>query len=103
MPHGLGGLPKGTMPKHPVKMGRPKGALAATTKLAKDCIAFAAEGMGGGPGMLKWVKADPKNEYAFWTQIYTKLVPVQVGGDPNGVPLIHVIKRLVVDPLNPDS
>jgi hypothetical protein len=61
--------------------GRPKGALNKTTTMAKEAIALAAEGLGGTQRLIDWAKEDEKNEHSFWTQIYTKLLPLQVGGD----------------------
>lgn len=74
--------------------GRPKGSVNKTTALAKDAIAKAAEGLGGADRMIKWAKEDPANERAFWTTIYPKLVPVQVGGpdDAEGNPTEIVLK-----------
>ena len=63
--------------------GRPKGALNKTTKTCKEAIAFAAEGLGGAERLVAWAKEDEGNERAFWTQIYPKLLPLQVQGDPD--------------------
>ena len=63
--------------------GKPKGAIAKTTKQAKEAIALAAEGLGGAERLQAWAKEDPKNESAFWTTIYPKLLPLIVGGDPD--------------------
>ena len=71
--------PKGTNP--PAKgRGRPKGALNKTTAAAKDIIASVATELGGAERLLAWVKADPKNEAAYWTVIHPKLLPLQVNG-----------------------
>lgn len=61
--------------------GRPKGSPNKVNKAAKDAIADAAEALGGSSRLVDWVKEDPANERAFWTQIYPKLVPVTLGGD----------------------
>lgn len=63
--------------------GRPKGSLAKTTIVAKEAIAIAAEGLGGAKRLIAWAKEDAKNEAAFWTSIYPKLLPLQVTGDPD--------------------
>lgn len=63
--------------------GRPKGSPNKINKAAKVAIAEAAEALGGADRMVEWVKEDPANEKAFWTQIYPKLVPVTMGGDPD--------------------
>lgn len=51
------------------------------TRAAKDAIALAAEGLGGTERLIAWAGEDPKNEHAFWTQIYPKLLPLTVGGE----------------------
>ncbi len=61
--------------------GRPKGSTNKTTTTAKEAIALAAEGLGGTPRLIAWAKADEKNEAAFWTTIYPKLLPLQVNGE----------------------
>lgn len=64
--------------------GRPKGALNKTTKSVKEAIEFAADGLGGAQRLIEWAKEDPKNESAFWTAIYPKLLPLQVSGEGGG-------------------
>ena len=61
--------------------GRPKGAVNKTTAIAKEAIAYAAEGLGGADRIIAWAKEDAQNERAFWTQVYPKLLPLQVNGD----------------------
>jgi hypothetical protein len=70
--------------------GKPKGALNKTTRAAKEAIAFAAEGLGGGERLMAWCQEEPKNEAAFWTSIYPKLLPLTLAGD-NENPLIASI------------
>ena len=65
--------------------GKPKGALTKTTKLAKEAIALAAEGLGGTERLIAWAQEDPLNERAFWTSIYTKLLPLQVNDLRSGL------------------
>lgn len=62
--------------------GKPKGAVSKTTKTAKEAIALAAEGLGGADRLVAWAKEDPLNERVFWGNIYPKLLPLQVSGDP---------------------
>ncbi len=64
--------------------GKPKGALSKTTKMAKEAIALAAEGLGGAERLQSWAQEDPKNEAAFWTTIYPKLLPLQLSGEGGG-------------------
>ena len=74
--------------------GRQKGSLNKTTSVAKEAIELAAEGIGGVERMIEWVKEDPGNERIFWSQMYTKLLPVQAdvtsGGEKIDMPT-HII------------
>lgn len=79
--------------------GRQKGTPNKTTQIAKDAIAQAAEELGGADRLVAWAKEDPSNERAFWTNIYTKLLPLQVHGPgENGEHLFEKVIREVVDP-----
>jgi hypothetical protein len=64
--------------------GRKKGVPNKMTTAAKDAIAAAAEGLGGVDRLIQWAKEDPLNERAFWSSIYTKLIPVQLTGEGGG-------------------
>lgn len=77
----------------PVSPGRPKGVPNKTTQVAKDAIAQAAQALGGADRLVDWAKEDPKNEAAFWTTIYPKLLPLQVtGSDGAAIDMHHTIK-----------
>ena len=79
--------------------GRPKGSPNKTTAAAKAVIEEAASGLGGADRLLEWAKEDPKNEHAFWSSIYPKLLPLQVSGDAdNPLQVIHKIDRKIVNP-----
>ena len=58
------------------RAGRPKGSPNKVSAEAKDAIAQAAANLGGHERLVDWVKEDPKNEAAFWTTIYPKLIAV---------------------------
>jgi hypothetical protein len=60
--------------------GRPKGSINKAGKAAKDAIAAAAEQLGGEDRMVAWALENERNEAAFWTIIYPKLLPLQVYG-----------------------
>ena len=84
--------------------GRTKGTPNKVTALAKEAIAAAAEELGGADRIVAWAREAPENERAFWTTIYPKLVPVQVGGDPeNPLKMIHTIERRIVKAGNRDG
>ena len=80
----------GRKPGTPKTGGRLKGTPNKVTTLAKDAIAAAAERLGGIDRLVEWARADPANERVFWGTIYTKLLPLQVSGDPSA-PLISKI------------
>lgn len=74
------------------KQGRPKGALNKTTMAAKEAIAHAFEGLGGADRLTEWAKLDEKNESAFWTTIYPKLLPLQVNADAKVDTTVRIIE-----------
>lgn len=80
-----------------IKPGRPKGTPNKLGATAKEVIAQAATNIGGTLRLTEWIREDPANERAFWATIYPKLIPVQVGGDPDS-PLLHEIRRVIVRP-----
>lgn len=81
--------------------GRPKGSVNKTTAAAKAVIEEAAAGLGGADRLLEWAKEDAKNEHAFWSSIYPKLLPLQVSGDPdNPITHLHKIDRQIVNPFD---
>jgi len=83
--------------------GRKKGIPNKNTRLAKDAIAEAAEGLGGAKRLMEWAQEDPANERVFWGTIYPKLIPVTLAGDPNNPLRIEEIRRVVIDPANRDA
>jgi hypothetical protein len=65
--------------------GRPKGGLNVTTRNAKECIAEACRLLGDVQRLVEWAMEDPVNERIFWSQIWTRLIPVTVhGAGPRG-------------------
>ena len=62
----------------PAGAGRKAGSLNRQTVLAKSIIEQAAAELGGLQRLVEWVRADPKHEYAFWTSMFVRLLPVQV-------------------------
>lgn len=78
--------------------GRPKGSSNKTTTIAKEAIAIAADMLGGTERLVNWAKEDAKNEAAFWTTIYPKLLPLQVNGPGEGGEHIHKVVREIVRP-----
>jgi hypothetical protein len=73
--------------------GRQKGTPNKINAVAKDAIALAADELGGADRIVAWAKEDPLNERAFWTQIYPKLIPVQISGDEeNPLSFVHLVE-----------
>lgn len=85
---------KGTKPPNAGK-GRKKGVPNKVTSAAKEAIELAASGLGGAKRLQEWAQSDPLNERAFWTQIYTKLLPLQVT-DGDGKSIIPTSIALVI-------
>jgi hypothetical protein len=79
-------------------VGASKGVPNKLTTGAKEVIAQVAANIGGVARMTEWVRKSPENEKAFWTNIYTKLLPLQVAGDKdNPLSVIHRIERTIVE------
>jgi hypothetical protein len=58
-------------------MGRVRGIPNKVTRDAKEIIAEVAQKLGGVDRLHAWAQESPENERAFWTIIYTKLIPYQ--------------------------
>jgi hypothetical protein len=73
------GRGSGLIPIKPGEVrGSRKGIPNKMTTTVKDAIAAVADKLGGIEGLYKWVKKNKGNEYAFWTSIYPRLLPLQV-------------------------
>ena len=72
--------------------GRPAGSLNKTTMAAKEALTYAFEGLGGAQGLVEWAMRDEKNESAFWTTIYPKLLPLQVDAKVEGNIIVEIMK-----------
>ena len=58
--------------------GRKAGTLNKNTVTVKDTIAMAAERIGGVDRLVTWINESPENERLFWTQMYLRLLPLQI-------------------------
>jgi hypothetical protein len=76
--------------------GRVAGTPNKLTSTAKDTIAQCGALMEkNGKSLYEWVLKDEKNEYAFWTVIYPKLLPLQITGDEaNPVQVVKTIRLI---------
>ncbi len=82
------------MPRSP---GRPKGSVNKTTAVIKDAIAAVYERLQDKNGdekghghLLEWAEGNPTEFY----KLASKLIPIQVGGDPDN-PLTIVERRIL--------
>jgi len=73
--------------------GRRKGVPNKMTAAAKDAIAQAFNRLGGTDGLVSWAEANDDNRKAFYTQIWPKIIPLQVSGDDEGGPLRMVLEQ----------
>lgn len=81
-------------PKGQPKLGgRQKGTPNRVTTAAKDAIAQAFDRVGGVDGLVDWIEASDDNRKVFYSSIHPKLIPVQVGGDPDN-PLNVTVRRI---------
>ncbi len=55
---------------------------------------MAADRLGGADRLVIWAGEDAQNERVFWSQIYTKLLPLQVTGEGGGAIALAVFKGL---------
>lgn len=68
---------------------------AKLTKDARAIIQLAFEDIGGKERLVQWANASPQNLSAFYTQIWSKIIPKEVKAkvsDPNGEPLRMVVE-----------
>lgn len=69
-----------TPPRSP---GRPKGSPNKTTALLKDAILQAAEAAGNKDGMVGYLTRQAKENPAAFMTLLGKVLPMQIGGDPD--------------------
>jgi len=77
------------------KGGRKAGVPNKLTTAAKSAIETAAAGLGGATRLQAWALEDKKNEYAFWTVVYPKLLPLQVTDGEGGSIIPRVVQFLI--------
>ena len=78
--------------------GRKAGSPNKTTKAAKEAIHEAFEKMGGIKALCDWADKNDDNRKVFYSQIWPKIVPLQVGGDPDSPHTIEIVRRIVWAP-----
>jgi hypothetical protein len=67
--------------------GRPKGLSNKLTRTSKANIEKVFENLGGADGMTKWAKSSEKNKTIFYSEIYPRILPMDVAhsGEINAV------------------
>jgi hypothetical protein len=60
--------------------GRKKGSQNVHTRMVKWVIGEVARQIGGVDRLTAWVKESEQNEFAFWTMLYPRLLPLQIAG-----------------------
>lgn len=73
-------LPKDADGKIKAGPGRGKGTPNKITREAKEMIALAFEGLGGLKMLIETANSSDSMRMTFYTQLYAKLIPVQVAG-----------------------
>ena len=89
--------------------GRPKGTKNKFSTTVKEVIQTVANKLGERRGfedatgaLLDWVERDPRNEYAFWKDIWPKLIAIKVE-DSDDRPILHRIEKIIVSERNRDD
>lgn len=72
--------------------GRVKGVPNKTTALLKDAILTAAEQAGDKDGMVGYLKTQAKENPGPFMALLGKVLPMQIGGDPDSP--LHTITRI---------
>jgi hypothetical protein len=72
--------------------GRQKGTPNKTTKAAKEAIHECFERLGSVDGLHEWAQ-DNKKE--FYTVIWPKIIPLQVGGEEGNPIVTEIVQRIV--------
>ena len=93
------GRPKG----QPKTGGRKKGSPNKTTALLKEAILKAAEGAGGKDGLVGYLKTQAVKQPGPFMALLGKVLPLQIGNDGEEPLKITEIRRVIVDPKNPNG
>jgi hypothetical protein len=64
--------------------GRKAGGTNITTRCVREMILEAAAGLGGARRLIEWAMEDERNERLFWSQVWIRLLPLQVQGTGPG-------------------
>lgn len=73
--------------------GRKAGTPNKLSTTAKETIAQCAALLeANGKTLYRWVDKDETNERIFWSQIYPKLLPLQISGDKEAPLTIKIVE-----------
>lgn len=78
----------------PATSGRKPGVENKRTIEVRGILMAAVHEIGGMERLVAWIKEEPQNEFAFWTQMFPRLLPVRVEGSgaPGEIELSAEIK-----------
>jgi hypothetical protein len=79
--------------------GRQRGSQNKVTKAAKEAIQEAFTRLGDVDGLVKWAKLNQKE---FYTIIWPKIIPLQVGMDPKNPLTITMVELVAPKQITPD-
>lgn len=77
------------------RSGRPKGVPNKTTRAAKEAIAETFDNLGGVKGLTDWAGSNDDNKRVFYSAIWPKIIPLQLGGDPDNPIVTEIVQRVV--------
>ena len=80
--------------------GRKKGTPNKMTALLKDAILQAAENAGGAGGLVGYLTLQATENPGPFMTLLGKVLPTQIGGDPDNPVMVGLIERHVIDPKN---
>lgn len=72
--------------------GRKKGSQNKVTKAAKEAIHEAFQRLGDVDGLVEWSELNKKE---FYTIIWPKIIPLQVGGEQGNPIVTEIVQRIV--------
>jgi hypothetical protein len=77
----------------PENSGRRRGTPNKRTIYVREVLEGAAEAIGGMQRLIAWIKEAPENEYAFWTSMFMRLLPVHIKGSGEHGELILEVRH----------
>lgn len=73
-------------------------AIPADPSYGRNLMMLAIKRIGGVNRLVEWVQEDPKNEYAFWTKMATKLVfPEKEAAEDERARIIRELDAKIID------